>query len=241
MGTGHEEMPAPQVGGALNAVSGQPGCSQGSAREPSDLIRIGDVAITPFSGEALQRHACPQLPPCCLRLTSSLCWPCSQLGLQESKLERAMRRLPQPVLLSSGRLRCSAWPDRGVSAPRSYLGAAPWRSRQHGADACRELRGSYVVAACRTLYGRCIFSTRTAASTALADELYAATRTAQFAANALALQGHFNSSILPFETDYFGATTAGAQAPGTTVPSLLWQVLFGCLQGGQCSLVLGCR
>ena len=42
----------PQVGGALNAASGQPGCKHSAARGPSDLIRIGDVAITPYSGKA---------------------------------------------------------------------------------------------------------------------------------------------------------------------------------------------
>ena len=47
------------------------------------------------------------------------------------------------------------------------------------------------------------------ASTALSDELLAATRTPEFAANARALQGYFNSSILPFESAYFGATATG--------------------------------
>ena len=72
----------------------------------------------------------------------------------------------------------------------------------------------HVVVLCRTLYGRCIFSTKTAASTALADELYAASKTAEFAANALALQDLFNTSILPFESAYFNATAAGAQSLG---------------------------
>jgi hypothetical protein len=51
-----------------------------------------------------------------------------------------------------------------------------------------------------------------AASTQLADELLAATESRQFAANALALQGLFNSTILPFETQYFAATAAGVLA-----------------------------
>ena len=61
----------------------------------------------------------------------------------------------------------------------------------------------------RSLYGQCIFSTKTSASTALADELVAATKTPQFAASALQLQAAFNSTQATFEAAYWAATAAG--------------------------------
>lgn len=63
--------------------------------------------------------------------------------------------------------------------------------------------------ACRSLYGQCIFSMKTAANTALADELIAATRSPQYAASAAGLQNTFNQTILPYETAYWNTTTQG--------------------------------
>ena len=60
-----------------------------------------------------------------------------------------------------------------------------------------------------SLYGQCIFSTKTSASTALADELAAGTKTPQFAANALQLQAAFNSTQAAFEAAYWNASAAG--------------------------------
>jgi hypothetical protein len=62
---------------------------------------------------------------------------------------------------------------------------------------------------CRSLYGQCIFSQKVKANTDLADELLAATKSPQFAANALQLQASFNSAILPYETEYWATTAAG--------------------------------
>ena len=62
---------------------------------------------------------------------------------------------------------------------------------------------------CRSLYGKCIFSHRTTANTDLSDELIAATKSSQFAANALKLQASFNATNLAYETAYWDATTAG--------------------------------
>lgn len=56
-----------------------------------------------------------------------------------------------------------------------------------------------------------MFSTKTAASTTLSDELYAATKTPEFAANALKLQGFFNTNLAAFEKAYFAATSAGGK------------------------------
>ena len=62
---------------------------------------------------------------------------------------------------------------------------------------------------CRSLYGKCVFSHRTKANTDLSDELIAATKTSQFAANALKLQASFNATNLAYETTYWNLTTAG--------------------------------
>lgn len=62
---------------------------------------------------------------------------------------------------------------------------------------------------CRSLYGQCVFSQKVKANTDLADELLAATKSPQFAANALQLQASFNSTILPYETEYWATTAAG--------------------------------
>ncbi|BDA42288.1 hypothetical protein COCOBI_03-1750 [Coccomyxa sp. Obi] len=69
----------------------------------------------------------------------------------------------------------------------------------------------------RSLYGQCIFSTKTAASTALADELLAAAKTPLFAANALKLQADFNKTLLDYETTYWNLTSVGT---GVTYPPL---------------------
>ena len=63
---------------------------------------------------------------------------------------------------------------------------------------------------CRSLYGQCIFSQKVKANTDLADELLTATRSPQFAANALQLQASFNATILAYETEYWTTTAAGA-------------------------------
>ncbi len=60
-----------------------------------------------------------------------------------------------------------------------------------------------------SLYGQCVFSTKTAANTALADELLAAAKTPLFAANALKLQADFNKTLLDYETSYWNLTSIG--------------------------------
>ena len=75
----------------------------------------------------------------------------------------------------------------------------------------------------RSLYGQCIFSQKTSANTALSDELLAATKSPQFAANALLLRPSFNATILPYETEYFATTTAGAAPLTCLVASALPQ------------------
>ena len=72
----------------------------------------------------------------------------------------------------------------------------------------------------RSLFGQCIFSTKTASSTALSEEVYAASLTPQFAANALALQASFNATQLAFETAYFAATAAGDSAFWAVLPCM---------------------
>ena len=62
---------------------------------------------------------------------------------------------------------------------------------------------------CRSLYGKCVFSHKTKANTDLSDELIAATKTSQFAANALQLQASFNTTNLAYETTYWNLMTAG--------------------------------
>lgn len=64
---------------------------------------------------------------------------------------------------------------------------------------------------CRSLYGQCIFSQKVKANTDLADEFLAATKSPQFAANAVQLQASFNASVLAYETQYWATTTAGAR------------------------------
>jgi hypothetical protein len=67
----------------------------------------------------------------------------------------------------------------------------------------------------RSLYGKCVFSTKTDGDTALSDELIAASETPLFAQNVLALQAAFNATILPYETAYWNATSIGARPPGS--------------------------
>lgn len=67
-----------------------------------------------------------------------------------------------------------------------------------------------------SLYGQCIFSMKTAANTALADEIIAATQSPQYAASAAGLQNTFNQTILPYETAYWNTTTQGT---GTVYPA----------------------
>lgn len=50
---------------------------------------------------------------------------------------------------------------------------------------------------------------KTAANTALADEIIAATQSPQYAASAAGLQNTFNQTILPYETAYWNTTTQG--------------------------------
>ena len=92
-----------------------------------------------------------------------------------------------------------------ISVPdgQQWLGV----KRKHGCQVVGDLEPAI---GCRSLYGQCIFSQKTSANTALSDELLAATRSPQFAANALLLQPSFNATILPYETEYFATTTAGA-------------------------------
>lgn len=65
-----------------------------------------------------------------------------------------------------------------------------------------------------SLYGQCIFSTKTAASTALADELLAAAKSPLFAASALKLQADFNKTLLDYETTYWNLTSVGRTFTG---------------------------
>ncbi|KAK9901676.1 hypothetical protein WJX75_007959 [Coccomyxa subellipsoidea] len=78
----------------------------------------------------------------------------------------------------------------------------------------------------RSLYGQCVFSSKTAANTALADEVLAAAKTPLFAANVLKLQADFNATLLAYETTYWNLTAAGMGVnypvlPAWTGPRLL--------------------
>ena len=66
----------------------------------------------------------------------------------------------------------------------------------------------------RDLFGQCLFTTVIPSDLSLSEELYAATLTPQFAANALALQpSRIALGLDVFEEQYFAATNAGACRP----------------------------
>ncbi|EIE20765.1 hypothetical protein COCSUDRAFT_43682 [Coccomyxa subellipsoidea C-169] len=78
----------------------------------------------------------------------------------------------------------------------------------------------------RSLYGQCIFSTKTAASTELADEVLAAAKTPLFAESIIKLQADFNRTLLDYETIYWNLTAVGTGVnypplPAWTGPRLL--------------------
>ena len=73
------------------------------------------------------------------------------------------------------------------------------------------LRVAVPYACHRDLFGQCIFTTIIPTDLSLSEELYAATLTPQFAANALALQpSRVALGLDVFEEQYFAATDAGA-------------------------------
>jgi hypothetical protein len=73
----------------------------------------------------------------------------------------------------------------------------------------------------RSLYGQCVFSSKTAANTALADEVLAAAKTPLFAANVLKLQADFNATLLAYETTYWNLTAAGGHLSAAVLSKLL--------------------